>query len=51
MKKLQEQTGKLSLKKFQISKIKNPETIVGGQVVIIVSECRGGDSGGMGTQM
>ncbi|MFT5146083.1 MAG: hypothetical protein ACI9H1_000802 [Polaribacter sp.] len=30
MKKQQEQKGKLSLKKFQISKIKNPQRIVGG---------------------
>jgi|TARA_B110000908_G_C10155374_1_gene403367 hypothetical protein len=38
MKKQQEQKGKLSLKKFQISKIKNPQIIVGGNAI-------GGDDG------
>tara|TARA_B110000503_G_scaffold29472_1_gene47263 strand:- start:2378 stop:2521 length:144 start_codon:yes stop_codon:yes gene_type:complete len=33
MKKQQEQKEKLGLKKFQISKIKNPQIIVGGNAV------------------
>jgi hypothetical protein len=45
MKKQMEEKSKLSLNKFQISKIKNPKTIIGGN-----DECQGGDSGGMGTQ-
>jgi hypothetical protein len=49
LKKKEEQKRKLSIKKFQISKIKNPKAIIGG-IIGDNDECQGGDSGGMGTQ-